>query len=83
MTCLENSAQESIPKGNYSKEYSHRSQLTENNSENIPQHDCAVSEFSENRKSKQLEPKARSPEQTLTDSTRANEFSCRGNYPEN
>ena len=82
MTCLGNSAQESVPKGNYSKEYSNRAQLTENNSENIPWHDCTVSDFSENRKSKQVEPKARSPEQTLTENTRVNEFSCGGNCPE-
>ena len=83
MTCLGNSAQESVPKGNYSKEYSNRAQLTENNSENLPWHDCTVSDFSENRKSKQVEPKARSPEQTLTENTRVNEFSCGGNCPEN
>ena len=83
MTCLGNSAQENVPKGNYSKEYSNRAQLTENNSENIPWHDCTVSDFSENRKSEQVEPKARSPEQTLTENTRVNEFSCGGNCPEN
>ena len=83
MTCLGNSAQESVPKGNYSKEYSNRAQLTDNNSENIPWHDCTVSDFSENRKSKQVEPKARSPEQTLTENTRVNVFSCGGNCPEN
>ena len=83
MTCLGNSAQENVPKGNYSKEYSNRAQLTENNSENIPWHDCTVSDFSENRKSNQVEPKARSPEQTLTENTRVNEFSCGGNCPEN
>ena len=83
MTCLGNSAQENVPKGNYSKEYSNRAQLTENNSENIPWHDCTVSDFSENRKSKQVEPKARSPEQTLTENTRVNECSCGGNCPEN
>ena len=82
MTCLGNSAQENVPKGNYSKEYSNRAQLTENNSENIPWHDCTVSDFSENRKSNQVEPKARSPEQTLTENTRVNEFSCGGNCPE-
>ena len=83
MTCLGNSAQENVPKGNYSKEYSNRAQLTENNSENIPWHDCTVSDFSENRKSNQVEPKARSPELTLTENTRVNEFSCGGNCPEN
>ena len=83
MTCLGNSAQESVPKGNYSKEYSNRAQLTENSSENIPWHDCTVSDFSENRKSKQVEPKARSPEQTLPENTRVNEFSCGGSCPEN
>ena len=83
MTCLGNSAQENVPKGNYSKEYSNRAQLTENNSENIPWHDCTVSDFSEIRKSKQVEPKARSPEQTLTENTRVNEFSCGGSCPEN
>ena len=51
MTCLGNSAHESVPKGNYSKEYSNRAQLTENNLKNIPRYDCAVSDFSINKKS--------------------------------
>ena len=46
-------------------------------------HDWAVSEFSENRKIKQVEPKAHSPKQTLAESTRVNEFLCGGNNPEN